>query len=93
MQRMPIAKQIRVGKKQAKNRMFGTCYPIPGENERRKCPLLGSAWFDVNLPADANEAEHQQEKHRLAIEREAYIEAYREETQRLLIKNPNLKLI
>ena len=32
-------------------------------------------------------------KHRLTIEQEAYIEASREETQQLLIKNPNLKLI
>ena len=90
---MPIAKQIRVGKKQSKNRMFGACYPIPGDNERREYPILGSAWFDVNLPADASKTEYQQEKQRLAIEREAYIQAYREETQRLLIKNPKLRLI
>jgi len=46
-------------------------------NERHCTPWLGSMWFEPGMDE----------------ERTAYIKAYREETERMLKENPNLKLV
>ena len=74
-----IAKEIRIQKLQSKNRMTGQTFNVLGDNERRISPWLGSYWFE---DVEGREAERVQR-----------IKEWKEETERLLKINPDLKLV
>ena len=48
-----------------------------GSNQRRREPWLGSVWYEPGMDDERNE----------------YIKSYHEETERLLLENPNLEII
>ena len=70
-------KNIRIRKLQTKHKMIGQTFNVLGPNERRDEPWLGGTWYEPG----------NEEK------RAEYIREYQEETARMLIENPNLKIV
>lgn len=65
---------IRKARKQANNH-FG--FSTLGENERRRIPILGSAWLEPGQEA----------------ERAEFIAKWQKETARMQAANPNLRIV
>jgi len=77
MKMMSMAKQIRIQKKQNRNRMVGQTFSTLSSNERRRTPWLGGSWYEEGRETERGE----------------FIQEWHEETERLLTINPNLKII
>ena len=77
MRKVSFRKTIRVQKLQNKNRMVGQSFCTLNKNQRRRSPWLGQVWFEEGMKQ----------------EREQFIKAWEEETERLLELNPDLEII
>ena len=55
-----------------------------GENERRRLPWLGSAWFGIDKEDD---------ELNYKSDREKYVATWEKETEKMLKENPSLKII
>jgi hypothetical protein len=81
---MSYEKATKESKSKSKGHKMAFIFSALDANERRKYPLLGSAWFGINKEDDDLNYKSDREK---------YVAKWEKETEKMLKENPSLKIV